>query len=287
MSDIDIKSITQTLPNGFSFDLMPVRIGAFMMGSERNGTLSDEWPVHRVEINYDFHMGKYLVTQDLWCAVLNGENPAYFIGEHRPVENVSWYDAVVFCNILNELCGYLPIYYEDIGLRTPFGKINGKYFALDKGEVFRAPTIAGFRLPTEAEWEYAAQFVSQTNAPAHKYSGGNRLDEVGWCEENSHGESKPVGLKLPNELGIYDMSGNLWEWCEDHWHYNYHGAPNNGSSWIDDDYYDLRRSSSRVLRGGGWYDFSQCCRTTYRIDNGPSYRSSSIGFRLVLFSLPA
>ena len=145
------------------------------MGSEDEEAYDDEKPVHEVVLS-DFYIGKFPVTQALWNAVLK-DYPSFFNGDSRPVERVSWEDTQVFIKKLNELTG------------------------------------RAYRLPTEAEWEYAARGGRQSKG--YKYAGSNKLKEVGWYWENTHFETKAVGLKYPNELGIYDMSGNVREWCQD------------------------------------------------------------------------
>lgn len=138
----------------------------------------------------------------------------------------------------------------------------------------------GYRLPTEAEWEYAARGgPNPEGRPRYEYAGGNKLDEVGWYSENSHRETKPVGLKLPNELGIYDMSGNVWEWCEDQWHGNYEGAPADGSAWRGQE-----QGAARVSRGGSWGDDAGLCRCASRFYWLPQLRYIHVGFRLVWVS---
>jgi formylglycine-generating enzyme required for sulfatase activity len=182
-------------------------------------------------------MGKHLVTQALWEAVM-GNNPARFKGANHPVEQVRWED------IVNT---FLP------KLKTMTGK--------------------SYQLPSEAIWEYAAR-GGKHHSPC-QYAGSNKLKEVGWYDDNSHGSTQPVGKKLPNELGIYDMSGNVWEWCSD---------------WYGSDYYKNSPTdnpkgpssgSSRVLRGGGWVNSAQYCRSAYRYFLTPDYRSGTYGFRLV------
>ncbi|MCB9298207.1 MAG: formylglycine-generating enzyme family protein [Lewinellaceae bacterium] len=140
--------------------------------------------------------------------------------------------------------------------------------------------LPGYRLPTEAEWEYAARGNLVPKAPPLRLRlSGDKLDEVGWYDDNSHRETKPVGLKLPNELGLCDMSGNVWEWCEDQWHDNYKGAPGDGSAWVDKE-----QGAYRVSRGGGWNFSAGGCRCAYRSSWLPRSRSYDLGFRLVWVS---
>ena len=229
--------LTESLPNGPAFEMIFVEGGSFLIGSEEEEAYFWEKPVHKVQLD-GFYIGKFPVTQALWKAVMN-ENPSFFTGDSRPVESVSWEDAQQFLEKLNELTG------------------------------------KAYRLPTEAEWEYAARGGQQSKG--YKYAGSNKLKEVGWYAENSHVETKAVGLKYPNELGLYDMSGNVWEWVEDHWHDNYNGALADGSAWVDSE-----KGPFRVLRGGAWFYYPGYCRCTNRIRSTPLYRGDCIGFRLVL-----
>ncbi|MDX2248815.1 MAG: formylglycine-generating enzyme family protein [Bacteroidia bacterium] len=228
------------LPNGFSFEMIFVEGGKFMMGSGENDSDAIFWemPAHEVSMSA-YYLGKYPVTQGLWKAVMGEENnPSFFQGDLRPVEHISWDDAKKFIEKLNSVTGLT------------------------------------FRLPSEAEWEFAARGGNKSKHTV--YSGSNRLEEVGWYRENSHQETKPVGQKLPNELGIYDMSGNVWEWCEDDWHSDYKGAPADGSAWIDAG----DRGSARVLRGGSWGNYPRYCRVANRDYTSPGNRVNYLGFRL-------
>ena len=199
---------------------------------------SQEEPIHKVKLD-SFYIGKYPVTQAEWKAIM-GKRPSYFQGDNRPVENVSWHDCQKFITELNR------------------------------------QTDKAYRLPTEAEWEYAAR--GGQHSQGFIYAGSNKLNEVGWYIGNSDGETKEVGLLQSNELGLYEMSGNVWEWCEDDWHDDYHGAPNDGSSWID----TPKRWSDRVLRGGSWISNPEDCRVAARGWDDPGSAGSDIGFRLVL-----
>jgi len=235
---------TQTLPDGLSFTLIPVKGDSFQIGSEDGGPLGYEKPPRLIRVK-DFYIGTYPVTQALWKAVMGEDNnPSFFSGDHRPVETVSWDDAKVFIDKLNEKTG-----------RTAPGLV--------------------YRLPTEAEWEYAARGGQASRG--YLYAGSDDLKEVGWFAENSHRETKTVGLKLPNELGLYDMSGNVWEWVEDHWHDRYDDIPTDGSAWTD-----REEGSSRVLRGGSWINDSLLCRVACRANGWPGARDHLLGFRLVL-----
>ncbi len=234
--------------NGHAFQMIPISGGSFMMGSPEDDkdASSDEKPQHLVTVP-DFHIGQYPVTQALWKIVMADKNPSTFQGDDRPVENVSWNDAQAFMEVLNRI--------------TKSVRLEGYHY----------------RLPTEAEREYAAR-GGQYHAEGYKYAGSDRLKDVGWFDENSGDETKPVGLKYPNQLGIYDMSGNVWEWCEDDRHDNYKGAPDDGKAWID----SPERGSYRVNRGGSWLLGARYCRAAARNYLTPDYRHNYLGFRLAL-----
>jgi sulfatase modifying factor 1 len=173
-------------------------------------------------------------------------SPSYFQGDELPVEQVSWDDAKAFIQKLNELTSNT----------RPKGYL--------------------YRLPTEAEWEYAAR-GGKYHDEGYQYAGSDRLKDVGWFEGNNDVETKPVGLKHPNQLGLYDMSGNVWEWCEDDWHDNYNNAPKDGSAWI----YTPDQGSLRVARGGSWLNTARYCRAAYRNSGAPGSHPR-FGFRLAL-----
>ena len=222
------------------------------MGSEDDDkdAFSSEKPAHDVLVD-SFHIGKYPVTQAVWKAVMNGKNPSRFIGDDLPGETVSWDYIQVFIEKLNE-------------------KTGEKY-----------------RLPTEAEWEYAAKGGQYFKDFPFKYAGSNKLNEVGWYAENSHGETKPVGLKSPNFLGIHDMSGNVYEWCSDKKTSgeNYNNViakskKNAAGALINPT--GVSEGTFRVLRGGSWGLNARLCRSTHRVSLAPSDRGNRIGFRLSL-----
>ena len=195
----------------------------------------------QVTISKAFFIGKYEVTQAQWRAVM-GNNPAEYKGADRPVEQVSWNDAMEFCEKLNDY-GYAPRGYK-------------------------------FSLPTEAQWEYAARGGNRSKG--YEYSGSNDINEVAWYDDNSYREKHhDVGTKKPNELGLYDMSGNVWEWCLD-WYDGY------GDEKEVTDPQGPQSGSYRVLRGGSWGSYAQSCRSANRGSCGPDYRDNSSGFRLAL-----
>ena len=214
--------------------------GTFMMGSNE---YEEEKPVHLVQIS-PFYLGQYPVTQALWKKVL-GDNPSHFRGNDRPVERVSW-DRITeeFLPALNKI----------------------------------APREGGkFRLPSEAEWEYAAR----AGQPELMYAGHRDAPPVAWYEDNSHEETKPVGLKRPNDWDFFELSGNVWEWCADQWHDHYLGAPADGTAWVD-----RAGGDERVLRGGGWISDALGCRVANRNGDPRAWGvNGNLGFRLA-WSLP-
>lgn len=216
-------------------EMVFVRGGTFQMGSNDHDR---EKPIHSVTLS-DFEIGKYPVTQKVWQEIM-GNNPSHFKGcDDCPVENVSWNDVQEFLKKLNQ-------------------KYPGK----------------NYRLPSEAEWEYAARGGQQSKG--YTYAGSNDIGEVAWYAENSGRKTHPVGSKKANELGIYDMSGNVWEWCQDAWHENYQGAPTDGSAWISGG-----EQWQRVLRGGSWGNVPNYCRAAFRLWYDPILRYGGCGFRLV------
>jgi formylglycine-generating enzyme required for sulfatase activity len=226
-------------PKNPGIELVRIPPGSFMMGSSTSGE-ANEKPAHQVTINYSFYMGKYEVTQAQWQSVM-GNNPSHFkdCGGNCPVEQVSWDDAQSFINKLNE-----------------------------SNDGFR------YRLPTEAEWEYTCRAGMTGDYLSN-------LMEMGWYVENSGNEDGPLGQKThdvggkrPNALGLYDMHGNVSEWCQDWYHETYYGAPSDGSAWLSggDQKY-------RVVRGGRWRYPASFARSAVRVGFLPA--SHWDGFRVV------
>jgi formylglycine-generating enzyme required for sulfatase activity len=224
--------------------------GTFQMGST-NGA-GDERPVHAVTVK-SFYMGKYEVTQKEWVAIM-GSNPSSFKGDNLPVERVSWNEAVEYCNKLSLKEGLTPAY------RGSVDSLVCNFNA------------SGYRLPTEAEWEYAAKGGNKDYI-SYEYSGGKGVDGVAWYSGNSGNKTHPVGTKQPNSLGLYDMSGNVWEWCWD-WKGNY-------SSGSQTNPVGASSGAYRVSRGGSWYNGAAGVRSALRFDYTPSGRNNALGFRLV------
>lgn len=234
----------------FSGDLVFVKGGDFQMGDSQGVGEVDEVPVHQVTLS-DFYMSPYEVTQKEWQELMS-DNPSKFSGDHLPVENVSWYEAVKFCNQKSRKEGLTPCY-----------KIEGKEVTCD----FAAN---GYRLPTEAEWEYAARGGSKEQ-PA-LYSGSDRPAQVAWYKDNTDGSTHPVGKKRPNELGLYDMSGNVYEWTWTRYH-KYPNEPQTNPVGPD-------RGGHRMFRGGSWFSVADNLRVSFRNRDGHDFKSDYVGFRI-------
>ena len=231
-------------------EMVHIPAGNFMMGAleDDEDAYDSEKPRHKVTLTRDFLMGKYAVTQALWQSVM-GSNPSSFKGANRPVEFVSWFDCVLFCNKLSEQEGLTPVYV-----------INGEDVSCDW-------TANGYRLPTEAEWEYSAR-----GGEYHKYSGSDNVEEVAWYYFNRGDGTHPVGQKKPNGFGLYDMSGNVYEWCWD-----IYGDYSSGSQT---DPTGPDSGSVRVDRGGCWGIREGYTRVSDRSSEVPAFRRGYLGFRL-------
>ncbi len=225
--------------NTVNMEFVLIQPGEFDMGSHANetGRYDDEGPVHHVTMSEAFYLGKYEVTQNQWHEVM-GYNPSHFKGDDRPVENISWDNVQKFIKRLNE-------------------KEN----------------THKYRLPSEAEWEYAARAGTTT-----RYSFGDddsKLGEYAWYGENSGDKTHPVGKKGANPWGLYDVHGNVREWVQDTWHDTYNGAPIDRTAWRDE------VSSLVVLRGGSWFSIASSCRSAGRYYFVSVFRDPNLGFRLL------
>jgi len=242
---INLIELEPDYTNSIGMEFMKIPSGEFMMGSPSNekDREFDEGPVHKVTIEEPYYLGKYEVTQEQWLKVM-GSNPSRFEGNDHPVEKVSWNDVQDFIEKLNEMEG------------------SDKY-----------------RLPSEAEWEYACRAGTTTRF----YFGDDmwKLEDYAWYCELLRSTTYPVGQKKPNLWGLYDMHGNVREWCQDKWHYNYNGAPSDGSAWEDG------LTSRRVVRDGGWYYDAwyfraRFSRSASRDDLAPNSRNNDLGFRVLM-----
>lgn len=234
-------------------EMVFIEAGTFVMGCDRNKSEcgDDELPAHEVTLS-SFFISKFEVTQKLWRNVM-GNNPSNVKGDNRPVVLVSWKDAIEFCNKLSEAEGLEPAY-----------KIDGSGVSCDLRS-------NGYRLPTEAEWEYVAK--GGNKGKNFLFGGDNSIDAVAWYKSNSDGTIHEVGMKKANELGIYDLSGNVWEWCWD-----FYGSYK-AASQVDPQ--GPKAHVNRVARGGSWNRDEKFCRTTNRYGFTPNDRGKDLGFRIV------
>jgi eukaryotic-like serine/threonine-protein kinase len=252
----EAKYLVEDLGNGITLEMVQIPGGTFMMGSPETeeGSYNPESPQHQVTVP-GFFMGKYQVTQAQYQAVMSN-NPSKFKGEKRPVEQVSWDGAVEFCQKLSQKTG-----------KT-------------------------YRLPSEAEWEYSCR--AGTTTPLYfgeiittelanyqgtywDYKGTIYPGHYGQCLKGEYREeTTTVGSFPPNAFGLYDMHGNVWEWCQDSWHDNYNDAPRDGSAWINND------NDYRILRGGSWSDYARNCRCAYHSYDTQALRDNGVGFRVVV-----
>ncbi len=255
---------TEEPPEGFVL----VEGGVFMMGDELEDLPDDCIPVHQVTLTYDFYIGKYQVTfeeYDAFCddtGITKPGDEGWGRGP-RPVINVSWWDAIAYCNWLSEEEG-LPVAYRLEGEPD-----EGQMLDADGNLTADITKVIGYRLPTEAEWEYAAR-GGKHHSP-YEYSGSDNVDDVAWYRGNSERKTWPVGLKLPNALGIFDMSGNVWEWCSDRW-YSYTEESKTNPY--------VSRGSGRVLRGSSWGSSATDVHVAYRGGSSPTAAYNFYGFRV-------
>ncbi|MBT7490097.1 MAG: formylglycine-generating enzyme family protein [Bacteroidetes bacterium] len=249
------------------FKIPPFKL-VFVEGGKFDISRASEDNTKKKEIELSsFYIAEFLLTQEIYEAVI-GKTPSRFKGKKKPVDQVSWIEAMEFCNKLNTKIGFSEICDNNYNLLDSNGKKTNNI-----------ENVAGFRLPTEAEWGYVALGgKNQSKKEFFKYAGSNNIEDVGWYDGNSNMETKPVGMKFPNRLGIYDLSGNVWEWCLD---------------LHDKDFLEktqtknpanLRNGSGRVLRGGSWFNYADDCRMAYRFNFMPDFRFYNFGLRL-LFAL--
>lgn len=223
--------------NGVTFNMKKVKAGTFTMGAtseQGSDSFEDEKPAHQVTLTHDYYIGETEVTQPLWIAVM-GVNPSSYTGDNMPVNNVSWDDCQEFIVKLNSLTG------------------------------------KNFRLPTEAEWEYAARGGNLSQG--YKYSGSNNINDVAWYKDNSNSSTHPIKSKKPNELGLYDMNGNVSEICSDYY--------NLFSNVAQIDPTHATSGSDHLHRGGNYYFNAQCCRISYRQNYNSEIKYKNVGLRLV------
>lgn len=247
----EIEYFSVNLDEKVTLDMVSIHGGKFKMGTptQEQGRSKDETPEHEVEIK-DFFVSKYLITQSQYQTIMK-ENPSFFAGDNKPVENISWFEAHNFCQQLSQLTGI-------------------KY-----------------RLLSEAEWEYICRAETTTSfcygttitseLANYKASFGYGLGGSGkWRQETTE-----VGIFPANNYGLYDVHGNVWEWCEDHWHENYIEAPTNGQPWLEKETsLDSEEEIPRVIRGGSWDDTAYYCRSGVRLWALPSFKGKLIGFRI-------
>ena len=236
----DVSDLTHFVVNGTDFDMVYVEGGSFIMGSDSlvERVDMDELPAHRVSVG-NFYIGKYEITQKQWMAIM-GYNPSHNQGEgNLPVENINFYDAYGFVRTLNDLTGLV------------------------------------FDLPTEAEWEYAARGGNLSKG--YMFSGSNNLDDVAWYKNNSGGKTKVVGKKKANELGISDMSGNVWEWCKDYYDSTYYRTM---TDFVNPQ--GAKLSSYKTIRGSSVQIESYWCRIPNRDGQNPGAKDTDYGLRIIL-----
>jgi formylglycine-generating enzyme required for sulfatase activity len=248
-------------PGWITPELVSLQPGSFLMGSPEDelGRLGHE-AQHTVLLTHPFAIGATEVTQAQWRSVM-GDDPSYFDGcDDCPVEQVSWFDAVAYCNTLSQLEGLEAVY------------------RLDAGRVIWVQTVSGYRLPTEAEWEYACRAGTTTAF----YNGGisvtgcdidPNLDAIGWYCGNDRWRTEEAAGKLPNAWELFDMSGNVWEWCWDWYEYDYPAGP-----LVDP--CGPENGELKVTRGGSWYRLAQRCRSANRDFHAPGDRNTVVGFRV-------
>jgi formylglycine-generating enzyme required for sulfatase activity len=224
--------------NNISVDLVKIPAGEFQMGSISELPYALETPVHSASISYEFFIGAFTITQEQFAAIM-GTNPAHFRhAENLPIENVSWFDARTFCQKISEKTG------------------------------------RRIRLPSETEWEY----VTRAGTTTEYFFGDDsaKLPDYAWFEINSSEQTAPIGLKKPNPWGIYDIVGNVWEWCEDAWKSDYNDFSPDGSAFTNE------KQPRRAVRGGAWNMDAFRCRSSYRSFDWNDAANNRLGFRIVV-----
>ncbi len=268
------RRLTEDLGNGIILEMVEIPAGSFMMGSNETNY---EKQIHQVNINYSFLMGKYPITQAQYQSIM-GNNPSHFKNSEAPIMAKSPI-AQGAISISQMMMRNHPLFKDTS--EAPLNKggwgdqpVESVSWAMAKAfcDKLSATTKRTFRLPTEAEWEYACRAGSTT-----KYYFGdnqNQLGEYAWYDKNSNSQTHQVGQKKPNKWGLYDMHGNVWEWCEDNWQDNYNNHPTDGSA-------GKNNSNAFVLRDGSWYYFDCNCRSASRGRNGRTNVSNDSGFRII------
>ena len=250
-------------------EMVLVKSGSFIMGDELGDLQDDSSPTHCVTLTYDFWIGKYQVTFDsfdMFCEHTGRDKPrdAGWGRGQRPAIYVSWWDAIAYCNWLSEIEG-LPVAYRLRGEQD-----EGQMLDLNGNVTTDITRVIGYRLPTEAEWEFAAR--GGNNSRGYKYAGSNTAEDVAWFSDNSASRTHEVGMKLPNELGIHDMSGNIWEWCAD--------VFGSYTSVDKTNPYNSTGGSYRVGRGGSWRSVESYVRVADRNFRFSHYSGNFFGFRI-------